>query len=56
MNGQAGKASLARLMKQLRSCTVVWHITRYLISVAALLLIWWGIGELVECAGMSNTE
>ena len=48
MNGQAGKASLAQLMKQLRSCTVVWHITRYLISVAALLLIWWGISELVE--------
>lgn len=48
MIDQTKAPRLLRLLRGMRSRTVAWHIGRYLISIAVLLLIWWGVSALVE--------
>ena len=48
MIDQTPAPRLLRLLRCMRSRTVAWHIGRYLISIAVLLLIWWGVSALVE--------
>ncbi|MCK5827960.1 ABC transporter permease subunit [Candidatus Bipolaricaulota bacterium] len=41
-------AKAPRVLRAPRSRTVAWHVGRYLISIAVLLLIWWGVSAIVE--------
>ncbi|MBE0635059.1 ABC transporter permease subunit [Candidatus Bipolaricaulota bacterium] len=48
MNKQASPPVWKRALCRLANKTVGWHIARYLVSIAILLLIWWGVSALVE--------
>ena len=37
-----------RLLKALHERPYVWHVLRYAVAIAILLLIWWGASEIVE--------
>ena len=37
-----------RILRRLASRSVGWNISRYLISISILLLVWWGVSALVE--------
>jgi ABC-type nitrate/sulfonate/bicarbonate transport system permease component len=45
---QTKVSSLQRILQSARSRTVALHIGRYIISIAVLLLIWWGVSAIVE--------
>ncbi len=48
MNDRTNNSLWPRVFRRLVSRTVGWHIGRYLISIAILLLFWWGVSALVE--------
>ncbi|MCK4570900.1 ABC transporter permease [Candidatus Bipolaricaulota bacterium] len=48
MNDRTNNSLWLRVFRRLVSRTVGWHIGRYLISIAILLLFWWGVSALVE--------
>jgi ABC-type nitrate/sulfonate/bicarbonate transport system permease component len=37
-----------RLLKALHERPYVWHVLRYAVAIAILLLVWWGASEIVE--------
>ncbi len=48
MNDRTNDSRWLRVLRRLASRTVGWHISRYLISIVILLLVWWGVSALVE--------
>lgn len=48
MTDRINDSRCLRILKRLCSRSVAWNISRYLISIAVLLLIWWGVSVLVE--------
>jgi len=48
MNDRTNQPRVLHILRRLVSRTVGWHIARYLISIAVLLLVWWGVSALVE--------
>lgn len=48
MSDQVRVSGWKRALRKVMSRSVGWHIARYLISIAILLLVWWGISVIVE--------